>query len=199
LIAGCVKQISIHSESTSNSGIKYPNLDDKKFCRGQGYILSKGEIEGRLNFTFTSSRDTAYLQFKDLIGRKTLFLILGDENIDAWDMLHNRRYDRASILISLPFFEMIQPHDMRTFLWGEIPKVFSDPENIKSQSEQTSGGIQFRSNQTEHGPLVEHVTFNMEAEKQIIKLVMMNREYDVQYPHLIRKIPETIPPVKVNS
>ena len=159
----------------------------------------KGEIEGRLNFTFTSSRDTAYLQFKDLIGRKTLFLILGDENIDAWDMLHNRRYDRASILISLPFFEMIQPHDMRTFLWGEIPKVFSDPENIKSQSEQTSGGIQFRSNQTEHGPLVEHVTFNMEAEKQIIKLVMMNREYDVQYPHLIRKIPETIPPVKVNS
>ena len=85
------------------------------------------------------------------------------------------------------------------FFGVKSQKFFSDPENIKSQSEQTSGGIQFRSNQTEHGPLVEHVTFNMEAEKQIIKLVMMNREYDVQYPHLIRKIPETIPPVKVNS
>ncbi|MBN4080965.1 hypothetical protein JYT44_01235 [Caldithrix abyssi] len=177
----------------------FPNLDDKIFCRGKGYILSKGEIRGRLNFTFTASRDTAYIQFKDLIGRKTLFLILGDESIDAWDMLHNRRYDQASILISLPFFEMIQPNDMRTFLWGEIPKIFSDPEKIKNQPKQISGGIQFRSKQTEHGPLVEHVTFNMKAEKQKIELVMMNREYDVQYPHLIRKIPDSIPPIKVSS
>jgi hypothetical protein len=29
--------------------------------------------------------------------------------------------------------------------------------------------------------------------------VMINREYDLQYPHLIRKIPESIPTVKVNS
>jgi len=177
----------------------FPDLDQKKYCRGKGYILSKGEIRGRLNFTFTSSRDTAYIQFKDLIGRKTLFLILSNDTIDAWDMLHNRRYDQASILISLPFFEMIQPNDLRTFLWGEIPEFFSDPEKIKNQPEQISGGIQFRSNQTEHGPLVEHVTFNMKAEKQKIELVMMNREYDVQYPHLIRKIPESIPPIKVNS
>ncbi|MEA1881291.1 MAG: hypothetical protein U9N31_02680 [Candidatus Marinimicrobia bacterium] len=199
LVAGCAKLISIGPESTIESGIEYPNLDDKKFCRGKGFILSEGEMDGRLNFTFTASRDTAYIQFKDLIGRKTLFLILGDKNIDAWDMLHNRRYDQASILISLPFFEMIQPHDMRTFLWGEIPKIFRDPEKIKSQSEKISGGIQFRSNQTENGPLVEHVTFNMQAEKQTIKLVMMNREYDVQYPHLIIKIPESIPSIKVNS
>jgi hypothetical protein len=85
-----------------------------------------------LNFTFTTTRDTAYIQFKDLIGRKTLFLILGDKSIDAWDMLHNQRYDKASILLFLPFFEIIQPNDMRRFLWGEIPKIFSDPEIIKN-------------------------------------------------------------------
>jgi hypothetical protein len=148
---------SFESEPYLEQQTALPNIDDKKFCRGKGYIISEGEMKGRLNFTFTSSRDTAFIQFKDLIGRKTLFLILSDKSIDAWDMLHNQRYDKASILLSLPFFEMIQPDDMRTFLWGEIPKIFSDPEIIKNQSEQISGGIQFRSNQTEHGPLVEHV------------------------------------------
>ena len=196
---GCTQGPIIGPGETIDQGMVFPTLDDKNFCRGKGYILSEGDIQGRLNFTFTASRDTAYIQFKDLIGRKTLFLILGNETIDAWDMLHNRRYDQASVLISLPFFEMIRPNDMRTFLWGEIPSIFSDPERIKNQSEQISGRIQFRSNQTEHGPLIEHVTFNMEDENQKIELIMMDREYDVQYPHLIRKIPESIPIIKVNS
>ncbi len=199
MVSGCTAPPSIHPEPSPDEGIAYPDLDNKKFCRGKGYILSEGNLKGRLNFTFTASRDTAYIQFKDLIGRKTLFLILGDKSIDAWDMLHNRRFDQASILISLPFFEMIQPNDLRTFLWGEIPTLFSDPEKIKQQSAQLSDGIQFRSNQTAYGPLVEHVTFNMKAEKQKIELIMMNREYDVQYPHLIRPIPDSIPPIKVNS
>ena len=199
LITGCTQLPSIESEPYLEQRTAFPNLHDKKSCRGKGYIISQGEMKGRLNFTFTSTRDTAFIQFKDLIGRKTLFLILSDKSIDAWDMLHNQRYDKASILISLPFFEMIQPDDMRTFLWGEIPKIFSDPDIIKNQSEQISGEIQFRSNQTEHGPLVEHVTFNMKDERQKIELVLMDREYDVQYPHLIRKIPDSIPPIKINS
>ena len=177
----------------------YPDLSDKKFCRGKGYILSEGEMKGRLNFTFTSSRDTAYIQFKDLIGRKTIFIILKNEDIDAWDMLNNRRYDKASILISLPFFEMIQPKELRTFLWGSIPSVFSEPDQIKSQSEKVSGGIKFRSGQTAFGPLIEHVSFNMKDEKYKIDMVMMNREFDVQYPHLIRNIPTSVIPIKVNS
>ena len=179
--------------------LPFSNLSDKKICRGKGYILSEGEMKGRLNFTFTTSRDTAFIEFKDLIGRKTLFLVLGNESIEAWDILRNRRYDEASILIFLPFFEIIRPNDLRTFLWGEIPKVFSDPEKIKNKSDQISGGIQFKSNQTEYGPLIENVTFNMEAKKQKIVLVMINREYDVQYPHLMRKIPESVPKIKVNS
>ena len=36
-------------------------------------------------------------------------------------------------------------------------------------------------------------------ENQKIELIIMDREYDVQYPHLIRKIPESIPTIKVNS
>ena len=31
------------------------NLSNKDFCRGNGYILSKGKFDGRLNFTFSAS------------------------------------------------------------------------------------------------------------------------------------------------
>ena len=182
-----------------SESIVYPDLTAKQFCRGKGYIISEGEMNGRLNFTFTTSRDTAYVQFKDLIGRKALFLVLKNEDIAVWDMRNNRRYDQASILISLPFFEMITPPELRTFLWGGIPSSFSDPNLIKNQSDRISGGIQFRSSQTEYGPLVEHVSFKLSDEKQKIELVLMDREFDVQYPHLIRDIPATVIPIKVNS
>ena len=46
---------------------------------------------------------------------------------------------------------------------------------------------------------IEHVSFNMKDEKYKIDLVMMNREFDVQYPHLIRNIPTSVTPIKVNS
>ena len=47
-----------------------PDISSKDYCRGNGYILSKGKFDGRLNFTFSSSRNTSYIEFKDIIGRK---------------------------------------------------------------------------------------------------------------------------------
>ena len=179
--------------------VVYPDLTEKQYCRGKGYILSQGDLNGRLNFTFTASRDTAYIQFKDLIGRKALFLVLRNGDIEAWDMRNNLRYDQASILLSLPFFELISSGELRSFLWGQIPDVFSDPDLIKSKPKKLSGEIQFQSSQTEFGPLIKKVLFNIEKEKQTIEMVMMDREFDLQYPHLIRDIPSTIVPIKVNS
>ena len=152
-----------------------------------------------MNFTFTSSRNKAYIQFKDLIGRKTLFLILDESEVHAWDILNNRRYDQVSILIALPFFEMIKSKELITFLWGEIPTVFSDPNKIKSAKENISGSIQFSTKQTTYGQMVEHLSFNLIDDNSKINLFMMNREFDVQYPHLIREIPNSVLPIKDNS
>ena len=179
--------------------IIYPDLSDKEHCRGSGYITSREGIKGRLNFTFTSSRNKAYIQFKDLIGRKTLFLILDESEIQAWDILNNRRYDQVSILIALPFFEMIQSKELITFLWGEIPSLFSDPSKIKSEKENITGTIQFRTKQTTYGQLVDHIAFNVSENNSKIDLFMMNREFDMQYPHLIREIPGFVLPIKDNS
>jgi hypothetical protein len=176
-----------------------PELKNKLNCRGVGYILSKGTLEGRLNFTFTASRDTAYIQFKDIIGRKALFLVVANDQIDAWDMQNNIRYDKQSIIIALPIFELIKPSELRTFLWGEIPNDFSNLDLISSRSEKLNGKIQFKSKQTELGPLVDFISFKMMEEKHEINFEIINREFDLQYPHLIKKIPQSIKFLKDRS
>ena len=174
----------------------YPDLSQKKYCRGRGYVISEGNIRGRLNFTFTSTKEASYLEFRDILGRKTLFLTFSSNSVDAWDIRNNRRYDKESLLIIFPFFEIIKPDDLTSFLWGEIPKILKDPDNIISEEKMTNGEIQFSSSQTENGILVSYVSFNLIDENETINLRIENREFDLQYPHLIRKIPQSVMPIK---
>ena len=168
------------------------NLSNKDFCRGNGYILSKGKFDGWLNFRFSASRNTTYIQFRDIIGRKTLFLIISNNDIDAWDMRNNRRYNKASIFLTLPLFEIIEPNELRTFLWGNIPSIFTDVNNIKTQPNKLNGQLQFKSVQTEFGALVNNISFKINEENTQITLEIIEREFDAQYPHLIRQIPESV-------
>ena len=174
----------------------YPDLSQKKYCRGRGYVISEGNMRGRLNFTFTSTKEASYLEFRDILGRKTLFLTFSSNSVDAWDIRNNRRYDKESLLIIFPFFEIIKPDDLTRFLWGEIPKILKDPDNIVSEEKMTNGEIQFSSTQTENGILVSYVSFNLIDENETINLRIENREFDLQYPHLIRKIPQSVMPIK---
>ena len=174
----------------------YPDLSQKKYCRGRGYVISEGNNRGRLNFTFTSTKEVSYLEFRDILGRKTLFLTFSSNSVDAWDIRNNRRYDKESLLIIFPFFEIIKPDDLTSFLWGEIPKILKDPDNIISEEKMTNGEIQFSSTQTENGILVSYISFNLIDENETINLRIENREFDLQYPHLIRKIPQSVMPIK---
>ena len=184
---------------TSVDVFSYPELKNKLYCRGNGYILSKGALEGRLNFSFTSTQDTAHIQFKDIIGRKVLFLVVANDQIDAWDMRKNIRYDKQSIIIALPMFELIKPGELRKFLWGEIPDAFSNTELINSRTKKLNGQIQFKSSQTEIGSLVDYVSFKMIEEKDEINFEIIKREFDMQYPHLIKNIPQSIKFLKDRS
>ena len=172
--------------------ISVPDLSTKDYCRGNGYILSKGTFDGRLNFMFSSSRDTAYIQFRDIIGRKILFLVVSNNEIDAWDMRNNRRYNKESIILTLPMFELIEPSQLRTFLWGSIPSIFSDANKIKSESDAIHREIQFKSVQTQFGALVNNISFRINDKNSQISLEITEREFDEQYPHLIREIPNSI-------
>ena len=195
LIHGCA---SLSNQPIANKGDMkvYPDLNQKKYCRGNGYVVSQGNMRGRLNFTFTSSKESSYIEFRDLIGRKTLFLNFSTNKVEAWDMRNNRKYDQESLLIIFPFFEIINPNDLIDFLWGKIPEIFSDPDNIVNKKQMTNSEIQFSSAQTENGMLINSVSFKLIDENETINLRVENREFDLQYPHLIRKIPKSVMPIK---
>ena len=126
-------------------------------------------------------------------------MVVTDDQIDAWDMRNNIRYDKQSIILALPIFELIKPSELRTFLWGEVPNDFSSHDLINSRSEKLNGNIQFKSKQTALGPLVDFISFKMMEEKQEINFEIINREFDMQYPHLIKKIPQSIKFLKDRS
>jgi len=169
---------------------------DEKYSRGQGYVISSGNLSGRLNFSFTSESDTTFVQFKDLFGRKTLFLILSGEKIEAWDILNKQRYDNTSILLTLPFLEMTTSSDLRKIFWGLIPPAFST--EAFNDSAVFNGRIQFNSTRTKIGPLVSKVIFNMDDMSKM-ELIITEREFGSQYPHLIKSIPESIPAIKLDT
>lgn len=168
----------------------------ENYCRGRGQIISNGEYSGRLNFTFSTSRDTAFIQFTDLIGRKSLFMILSNNDARVWDIIHNQQYDLATIMLSFPLFELIQPEDLRTLLWGQIPAAFHPDENNRMNSIK-AGTIQFYSKQTEYGPLVSEINFTV-GSQQKVKLTIIVREFGSTYPHLEREIPSAIPLSKMD-
>ena len=128
-----------------------------------------------------------------------LFLVVAKDQIDAWDMRKNIRYDKQSIILALPMFELIEPGELRKFLWGEIPDGFSDAELINSRTKKLNGQIQFKSTQTEIGSLVDYVSFKMIEEKDEINFEIIKREFDMQYPHLIKNIPQSIKFLKDRS
>lgn len=189
----------IDKNSLEETVFLYPDLSEKEYCRGKGYVTSKGNINGRLSLTFTSSRSSTYIEFRDLIGRRTLFLILRDNTIEAWDIRNNRKYDRESLIISFPFFELIKPNDLINFLWGELPITFKETGDFLANNKINNGQIQFSSNQSENGVLINSVTFDIEQEDERILLFIDNRDFDMQYPHLIKEIPQSVIPAKKSS
>ena len=189
----------IDKNSLEETVFLYPDLSEKEYCRGKGYITSKGNVNGRLSLTFTSSRSSTYIEFRDLIGRRTLFLILRENTILAWDIRNNRKYDRESLIISFPFFELIKPNDLINFLWGELPITFKEPGDILTNNKINNGQIQFSSNQSENGVLINSVTFDIEQEDERILLFIDDRDFDMQYPHLIKEIPQSVIPAKKSS
>tara|TARA_B100001287_G_scaffold200653_1_gene170062 strand:- start:93 stop:470 length:378 start_codon:yes stop_codon:yes gene_type:complete len=118
-------------------------------------------------------------------------LTLSKNTINAWDIRNNRSYDQESLVISFPFFELIKPNDLINFLWGKMPKTFTDSDSILN-NKINNGQIQFSSQQTENGILINSVSFNFEEENEAIDLFVESRDFDSQYPHLIREIPKSI-------
>jgi hypothetical protein len=162
-------------------------------CEGSGVLFSEGDLKGKLKFTFTCRGDTSYVQFRDILGRRTLYMQLLKDEIYLWDMLKNRRYRSIDIKNRLPVMNFLNPDDLTTVLWGKIPEL----ETVKNDRDMTFQGdstiFSFESSDTPFGSLVNQAKFKLNEIDNSIEITITHREYGKLNKKLIREIPDDIP------
>jgi len=157
-------------------------------CRGQGTLVSSGPVKGRLSFSYTCSGENIFIHFKDVLGRKTMMMIVRPNSVEAWDIIQNIRFSTESIYLRFPFFEVLKPRDLISIFWGIEPNNLPNTNTNNSMTESKID-IRFSSD----GTSLQAVYIKMINEKQSIEMTFEEREFGSAYPHLIKQIPESTP------
>lgn len=174
------------------SDLSYHELKQKYItCKGKGVMSAKGNLPWKLNYSFTTQNDSSFLQFRDILGRRVLFVQALPSVITLWDMQKNIQYD-SDIGNSMPIFDIIESHDIAQILWGEIPNKFQK-SNENSGFERDSNLVNFKSTITQLGMVLEKVTFNLDSMDTIVEFKISEREYGESIPKLLAGIPKHIP------
>ncbi len=191
--SGCMLMFFLNN-CTSTQQYYSPKIDVEQWveeynvCRGKGKLISTGRVNGRLSFTYTCVEKDVFIHFKDIIGRKTMLIILRQNSVEAWDMMQNIRFSTESIYLRFPFFEVLKPMDLISIFWGIEPEGLHKSQPNKSMTESEID-IRFSSD----GLDLQTVLINMDDKKQSIEMTFVERELGSAYPHLIKQIPESIP------
>ena len=160
--------------------------------RGAGRMTVTGKRSGKFNFTFTSDSYDTFLQFRDMLGRKTLFMEIHDSSLSAWDMIQNEKYSETALVILFPFLEFLEPDGLTKVLWGIIPDIDKD-KDTKLEVESSNTKIYFESEHDRVGTLTRKITFSHGISSDNYEVIITQREFGTSYPHLVRGIPESIP------
>ena len=163
-------------------------IEEYNVCRGKGKLVSTGPVSGRLSFSYTCAGEDVFIHFKDMLGRKTMMMIVRPNSVEAWDMMHNIRFSTESIYLRFPFFEVIKPKDLVSIFWGIEPEDLHKTQTNKPITESAID-ISFSS----EGQGLHTVYIKMDDEKQSIEMTFNEREFGSAYPHLIKQIPESTP------
>ena len=172
--------------------LSYNDLKQKyNVCKGKGVMTARGELPWKLNYSFTTQNDSSFLQFRDIFGRRVLFVQALPSEITLWDMQKNIQYN-SDIGTSIPIFKIVKSHDIAQILWGEIPARYrrSDEE---SGFEKDLNVVNFKSTATQIGMVLEKVTFNLDSIESIVEFKISERDYGESIPSLLKGIPDKIP------
>lgn len=163
-------------------------VEEYTVCRGKGKLISHGPVSGSLSFSYTCTGEDVFIHFKDMLGRKTMMLIIRPNSVEAWDIMQNVRFTTASVYLRFPFFEIIKPQDLVSIFWGVEP---TDLNNTHKNNPITDSTIDIRF--SSNGSDLQTVFIVMDNEKQSIQITFDEREFGSAYPHLIKQIPESTP------
>ncbi len=160
-------------------------------CKGKGVMTAKGELPWKLYYSFTTQNDSSFIQFKDIFGRRVLFVQALPSEITLWDMQKNHQYD-SDIGTTIPIFNIIKSHDIAQILWGEVPNRYINSDE-ESGFEKELNLVNFKSTATQLGMVLDKVTFNLDSKNAIVEFKISERDYGQAIPSLLKGIPEKIP------
>ena len=180
LLLGCTSTLSnvfnlIPSKSYEEYLVAYNS------CTGKGVISSDGSLKGKLPFSFRSQRDSTFLEFSDIIGRKALFVWITNNSITARNLIDNKQYNYDEVTEILPILKVLEPKDITKIIWGVQPEYRERFKNI-SQSVKNSISLNFeRQNINDERQALVSVSFHDKNFKNSIDIDINTRKRNEKF------------------
>tara|TARA_Y100001970_G_C14182863_1_gene830835 strand:+ start:666 stop:1274 length:609 start_codon:yes stop_codon:yes gene_type:complete len=150
-------------------------------CTGKGVINSKGSLKGKLPFNFRSQRDSTFLEFNDMIGRKTLFVWITNNSITARNLIDNKQYNYKEVTELLPILKVLEPKDITKIIWGVQPNYKESFKNV-SKSVKNSISLDFqRTNTINEKQALVKVSFHDKNSKNSIDIDINTRKRNAKF------------------
>ena len=156
-------------------------LNNHNSCTGKGVINSEGSLKGKLPFNFRSQRDSTFLEFSDMIGRKALFVWITNNSITARNLIDNRQYKYDEVTELLPILKVLEPKDMTKIIWGVQPNYKERFKNVP-QSVKNSISLDFeRQNMNDERQALVGVSFHDKNSKNSIDFDINTRKRNAKF------------------
>ena len=180
LLLGCTGTVNnIFNLTPSKSYEEY--LVAYNSCSGKGVINSEGSLKGKLPFSFRSQRDSTFLEFSDIIGRKALFIWITNNSITARNLIDNKQYKYDEVTELLPILKVLEPKDITKIIWGVQPDYKERLKNI-SQSVKNSIFLDFeRENINNERQALVGVSFHDKNSKNSIDIDINSRKRNAKF------------------
>ena len=178
VFTGCFSRLKdIHISHDTNS---YEDLSTKYIsCSGRGIILSVGDYEGKLSFSFLSQNDSSFFQFQDFLGRKVLLMWLTPNSANAWNILENKRYNYDHIKDYFPLLSVVDPISITKFLWGH-ESIYDADDFTVIGGEVNELSITFeKSNENEN--LIDKAIFKDITNRKEVAIILKSRVHSDEY------------------
>ncbi len=180
ILLGCTSTVSnvfnlIPSKSYEEYIVAYNS------CTGKGVINSDGSLKGKLPFSFRSQRDSTFLEFSDIIGRKALFVWITNNSITARNLIDNKQYNYDEVTELLPILKVLEPRDITKIIWGVQPEYRERFKNI-SPSVKNSIYLDFeRENNNDERQALVGVSFHDKNSKNSIDIDINTRKRNANF------------------
>ena len=165
------------------SAIYRERIETHRIMNGRGSLVYTGQNSGRMSFDFNCVHDSVYIQFKDMLNRRVLFLQIEQENCQLWDILNNQRYSKTDLPNNFTLLASINSDELVRLLWGVAPE-------LNSQSI-----IDFTYDQSDVGLVIKKAVIQS-SNNQRIEIHISQRQWGRKNSNLISQIPNSVPLIK---